>query len=57
MFPGALLALAAQGAQAQRETQTDLRGWPAITPEMLTAAAAIAAIKLTPEQVRWLEQG
>lgn len=60
LLPGALLALATQGAataNAQRETSSDLRGWPAITPEMLDAAAAIAAIKLTPEQKQMMLEG
>jgi Asp-tRNA(Asn)/Glu-tRNA(Gln) amidotransferase A subunit family amidase len=54
LFPGALLALATNSAAAQSPAQTDLRGWPAITPEMLEAAAAIAAIKLTPEQTKMM---
>lgn len=54
LFPGALLALATSAASAQSPTQADLRGWPAITPEMIEAAAAVAAIKLTPEQIKML---
>ena len=54
LFPGALLALATNASAAQAPAQTDLRGWPAITPEMIEAAATIAAIKLTPEQIKML---
>ena len=54
LFPGALLALASNRSAAQAPAQTDLRGWPAITPEMIEAAATIAAIKLTPEQIKML---
>jgi Asp-tRNA(Asn)/Glu-tRNA(Gln) amidotransferase A subunit family amidase len=54
LFPGALLALATNASAAQAPTQTDLRGWPAITPEMIEAAATIAAIKLTPEQTKMM---
>jgi Asp-tRNA(Asn)/Glu-tRNA(Gln) amidotransferase A subunit family amidase len=54
LFPGALLALAATSAEAQ---QTDLRGWPAITPEMLDAAAAIAAVRLTDAQKTMMLDG
>jgi Asp-tRNA(Asn)/Glu-tRNA(Gln) amidotransferase A subunit family amidase len=57
LFPGALLALATNSAAAQSPAQTDLRGWPAITPEMIEAAAAIAAIKLTPEQIQMMLEG
>jgi Asp-tRNA(Asn)/Glu-tRNA(Gln) amidotransferase A subunit family amidase len=57
LLPGALLALATNSAAAQSPTQSDLRGWPAITPEMIDAAAAIAAIKLTPEQKQMMLDG
>jgi Asp-tRNA(Asn)/Glu-tRNA(Gln) amidotransferase A subunit family amidase len=57
LFPGALLALAATTAAAQSPAPSDLRGWPAITPEMITAAAAIAAVKLTPEQEQMMLDG
>jgi Asp-tRNA(Asn)/Glu-tRNA(Gln) amidotransferase A subunit family amidase len=57
LFPGALLALATNPASSQSPQQTDLRGWPAITPEMLDAAATIAAIKLTPDQKKMLLDG
>jgi Asp-tRNA(Asn)/Glu-tRNA(Gln) amidotransferase A subunit family amidase len=60
LFPGALLALAAQSpttAKAQQAEAPDLRGWPAITPEMLDAAASIAAIKLTAEQKQMMLEG
>jgi Asp-tRNA(Asn)/Glu-tRNA(Gln) amidotransferase A subunit family amidase len=53
LFPGALLALSNQPADAQ-SAHTDLRGWPDITPAMIEAAAAIAAIKLTPGQIKML---
>jgi Asp-tRNA(Asn)/Glu-tRNA(Gln) amidotransferase A subunit family amidase len=57
LFPGALLALASKDAEAQASDKPDLRGWPAITPEMLDAAAAIAAIKLTAEQKQMMLDG
>lgn len=57
LFPGALLALATNASAAQAPAQTDLRGWPAITPEMIEAAATIAAIKLTPEQIKIMLDG
>jgi Asp-tRNA(Asn)/Glu-tRNA(Gln) amidotransferase A subunit family amidase len=61
LFPGALLALATNPAAAQRgaqaPAQADLRGWPAITPEMIDAAAALAAIKLTAEQKQMMLEG
>jgi len=57
LFPGALLALAAKGSQAQTADKPELHGWPAITPEMLDAAAAIAAIKLTVEQKQMMLDG
>jgi len=57
LFPGALLALATQTTAAQAPAQPDLRGWPAITPEMVDAAAAIAAIKLTAEQKKMMLDG
>jgi Asp-tRNA(Asn)/Glu-tRNA(Gln) amidotransferase A subunit family amidase len=56
LFPGALLALSTQPADAQ-SAHTDLRGWPDITPAMIEAAAAIAAIKLTPDQIKMLLDG
>ena len=63
LFPGALLALATQPSAASSspapslDTQPDLRGWPAITAEMIDAAAAIAAIKLTDEQKQMMLDG
>ncbi len=57
LFPGALLALASRNAEAQATDKPDLHGWPAITPEMLDAAAAIAAIKLTTEQKQMMLDG
>jgi Asp-tRNA(Asn)/Glu-tRNA(Gln) amidotransferase A subunit family amidase len=57
LLPGALLALATTSAAAQAPAQSDLRGWPAITPEMLDAAAVIAALKLTPEQKQMMLDG
>jgi len=57
LFPGALLALATKGAEAQSTDKPDLHGWPAITPEILDAAAAIAAIKLTAEQKQMMLDG
>ena len=55
LFPGALLALASTPAAAQ--DHADTHAWPTITPEMIEAAAAIAAIKLTREQVAMLLEG
>ncbi len=57
LFPGALLALATTASAAQSPAQPDLRGWPAITPDMIEAAAAIAAIKLKPEQIKAMLDG
>jgi Asp-tRNA(Asn)/Glu-tRNA(Gln) amidotransferase A subunit family amidase len=57
LLPGALLALATNSAAAQSSASSDLHGWPAITPEMIDAAAAIAAIKLTPEQKQMMLEG
>lgn len=57
LFPGALLALATNAAEARSPASSDLRGWPAITPAMIEAAAAIAAIKLTPEQEQMMLEG
>ena len=66
LFPGALLALATQPLAASSgvsiavpasDAQPDLRGWPPITPEMIDAAAAIAAIKLTDEQKQMMLEG
>lgn len=63
LFPGALLALATspQAASASKpqttSSQEDLRGWPAITPAMITAAAAIAAVHVTEEQTAMLLDG
>jgi Asp-tRNA(Asn)/Glu-tRNA(Gln) amidotransferase A subunit family amidase len=57
LLPGVLFALATNTAEAQSPTQSDLRGWPAITPEMIDAAAVIAAIKVTPEQKQMMLDG
>lgn len=65
LFPGALLALAstqsaaASGAARQRNDgeSSDLRGWPAITPAMIDAAAAIAAVHITDEQKQMMLDG
>jgi Asp-tRNA(Asn)/Glu-tRNA(Gln) amidotransferase A subunit family amidase len=64
LFPGTLFALATQPAATSlspandsMEAQPDPRGWPAITPEMIDAAAAIAAIKLTGEQKQMMLDG
>ena len=54
LFPGALLALASSQASAQG---LDLRGWPAITPEMIDAAAAIASVKITDAQKAMMLNG
>jgi Asp-tRNA(Asn)/Glu-tRNA(Gln) amidotransferase A subunit family amidase len=57
LLPGALIALATTSGNAQSPAQSDLRGWPAITPEMIDAAAIIAALKLTPEQKQMMLDG
>ncbi|HEV2575868.1 MAG TPA: amidase [Acidobacteriaceae bacterium] len=64
LFPGALLALAstpqAAGASGSRPPQSgneDLRGWPAITPAMIDAAAVIAAVHITDEQKQMMLDG
>ncbi len=64
LFPGALLALATQPiatssiiSSAAADAQPDLREWPPITAEMIDAAAAIAAIKLTGEQKQMMLEG
>jgi Asp-tRNA(Asn)/Glu-tRNA(Gln) amidotransferase A subunit family amidase len=56
LFPGALLALAAGNAESQTSAP-DLRGWPAITPAMIDAAAIIAAIKVTDQQKQMMLDG
>jgi Asp-tRNA(Asn)/Glu-tRNA(Gln) amidotransferase A subunit family amidase len=65
LFPGALLALASpqstpggdSKAQHRGEAVEDLRGWPAITPAMIDAAAAIAAVHITGEQKQMMLDG
>jgi Asp-tRNA(Asn)/Glu-tRNA(Gln) amidotransferase A subunit family amidase len=63
LFPGALLALASPraaggaGARQQGAANEDLRGWPAITPAMIDAAAAIAAVHITDEQKQRMLNG
>ena len=64
LFPGALLALTstpqAAGASASRSPQPaseDLRGWPAVTPAMIDAAAVIAAVHVTDEQKQMMLDG
>ena len=54
LFPGALLALATTHASPQDHAAP---GWPAITPEMIAAAADIAAVHLTDEQKKMLLEG
>jgi Asp-tRNA(Asn)/Glu-tRNA(Gln) amidotransferase A subunit family amidase len=57
LFPGALLALMAQNASAQQATKYEaprISESPAITTEMLDAAAAIAGITLTDEQKKMM---
>jgi Asp-tRNA(Asn)/Glu-tRNA(Gln) amidotransferase A subunit family amidase len=56
LFPGALLALATSGV-AQAPAKSSQQDWPAITPEMIDAAAAVAAIKVTPEQAKMMLDG
>src|SRR6201993_5405226 len=48
LFPGALLALASNSA-AQSPAHTDAHTPPAITPEMIEQAAAIAGLTFTEE--------
>ncbi|HEX4154233.1 MAG TPA: amidase [Acidobacteriaceae bacterium] len=68
LFPGALLALAAHpqspapaSASTTRSPASsstdDLRGWPAITPAMIDAAAVIAAVHITDEQKAMMLDG
>jgi Asp-tRNA(Asn)/Glu-tRNA(Gln) amidotransferase A subunit family amidase len=57
LFPGALLALASSSAAAQSPAAAAAGSWPAITSEMIDAAAAIVAIKLTPEQRQMMLAG
>jgi Asp-tRNA(Asn)/Glu-tRNA(Gln) amidotransferase A subunit family amidase len=68
LFPGALLALASapQSAKSAADaaskppassTIDDLRGWPAVTPAMIDAAAAIAAVRITDEQKAMMLDG
>jgi Asp-tRNA(Asn)/Glu-tRNA(Gln) amidotransferase A subunit family amidase len=57
LFPGALFELATSSAAAQSSAASDAGNWPAITPEMIDAAAAIVAIKLTPEQRQMMLTG
>ncbi len=56
LFPGALLALAAGSASAQSGPRNP-QGWPAVTAQMIESAAAIAAVKLTPEQIKMMLDG
>jgi Asp-tRNA(Asn)/Glu-tRNA(Gln) amidotransferase A subunit family amidase len=56
LLPGALLALATSPAEAQSSAE-GTGSWPAITPQMIDAAAAIAAVKLTDEQKKMLLDG
>ena len=56
LFPGALLALATGSASAQSGPR-DPQAWPAVTAEMIESAAAIAAVKLTPEQIKMMLDG
>jgi Asp-tRNA(Asn)/Glu-tRNA(Gln) amidotransferase A subunit family amidase len=57
LLPGVLFALATNTVEAQTAAPSDLRGWPAITPEMIDAAAVIAAIKVTSEQKQMMLDG
>jgi Asp-tRNA(Asn)/Glu-tRNA(Gln) amidotransferase A subunit family amidase len=57
LFPGALLALAAQSAPAAQGSGDNLRGWPEITPAMIDAAAVIAAVHLTDQQKAMMLDG
>jgi Asp-tRNA(Asn)/Glu-tRNA(Gln) amidotransferase A subunit family amidase len=62
LFPGALLALASPQAAAGRsqsstKSEDDLHGWPAITPAMIDAAAAIAAVHISDEQKQMMLEG
>lgn len=65
LFPGALLALASSpqaAASGPAKPQNsggheDLRGWPAITPAMIDAAAVIAAVHITDEQKKMMLEG
>ncbi|HEX5284243.1 MAG TPA: amidase [Bryocella sp.] len=64
LFPGALLALASSsqtaggsGSRTAQPGNEDLRGWPAITPAMIDAAAAIAAVHITDEQKQMMLDG
>ncbi len=56
LFPGALLALATGSASAQSGPR-DPQAWPAVTAEMIESAAAIAAVKLTPAQIKMMLDG
>ena len=60
LFPGALLALATSSAEAQSGPGTPAATTPVlppITPETIQAAAVIAGITLTPEQVQMVLEG
>jgi Asp-tRNA(Asn)/Glu-tRNA(Gln) amidotransferase A subunit family amidase len=60
LFPGALLALASTPQTARQNgasPQQDLRGWPAITPAIIDAAAVIAAVHITDEQKQIMLDG
>jgi Asp-tRNA(Asn)/Glu-tRNA(Gln) amidotransferase A subunit family amidase len=67
LFPGALLALASapqtaakpdtSAAPATPSPAQDLRGWPAVTAEMIHEAAAIAAVPLTDDQIKMMLEG
>jgi len=57
LFPGALLALASNSAAAQSPSQADAHSEPAITPEMIEQAAAIAGLTFTAEQRKLMIEG
>ncbi|MGC9199521.1 MAG: amidase [Acidobacteriaceae bacterium] len=68
-FPEALQGQAAASAQAAQSGSAgskagakpagaaDAKAWPAVTAQMIEAAAAIAAVKLTPEQIQMMLDG
>ena len=57
LFPGALLALASTSAAAQSSAPTDAHTPPAITPEMIEQAAALAGLTFTAEQRKLMIEG
>ena len=57
LVPGALLALASQGAEAQRAVGTTVTTGPEVTPEMIDVVAKMTGIAITDEQKKMMIAG